>query len=90
MPQTTTQVMFVLEHFMCPGKDSESGMFYQLSVHYCTRLCKEERKTFRSYGKRLAGRGEKERQKEGSGDTVIKKLKINHQVNSKGLDLMKN
>lgn len=64
MPQTTTQVMFVLEHFMCPGKDSESGMFYQLSVHYCTRLCKEERKTFRSYGKRLAGERKKGKRRE--------------------------
>lgn len=37
-----------------------------------------------------AGRGEKERQKEGSGNTGIKKWKINHQVNSKGLDIKKN
>lgn len=64
MPQTTTQVMFVLEHFMSPGKDTKGGMFYQFSIYYCTRLRQEERKAFLSYVKRLAGERKKGKKRE--------------------------
>lgn len=40
----TDRCLSVLEHFMSPGEDSENRTFYQLSIHYYTRLCEEEKK----------------------------------------------
>lgn len=81
MPQTTIQVVFMLEHFRSPGEDSKSGMFYLLSIHYCTRLCKERH--FLVMERSWQGRERKT--KRGKWRQYDQKFKINHQVSNKGL-----
>lgn len=83
MPQTTTQVMFMLEHLGSLGKDSKRGMFYQLSIHYFTRLCKERYFLVMERG----WQGRERKAKRGKWRKYNQKFKINHQVSNKGLRL---